>query len=338
MSLLGLFLACDRPGEPATESDTPVTGNSVPAPDGPAGRYFPAGAPWTEVVTGAAVDGDSEALIAHLQSVGWGLGRFQMEPSLDVLTATADTPHRDFLPVGGFYDPDCDAVPVPIPDGGHVEGEAGYACENDGDCHLLVVDDEARTLWEMWRADLRGDVFEGGCLAVWDLDRVYPPEGRGEQCTSADAAGYPIAPLLATADEVATGEVAHALRFILPNDRIRDGEYVHPATHATNADGGGAESLPYGARLRLRADFDLGRIADVDAWPLVVALQTYGMFLADGGNVVLTVQSDVGTTAKWDELFEEGTHALVGIEPEDFEVLELGPSIPLTFDCVRNGY
>ena len=28
-----------------------------------------------------------------------------------------------------------------------------------------------------------GTRFFGGCLAVWDLSRVYPPSGRGEQCT-----------------------------------------------------------------------------------------------------------------------------------------------------------
>ena len=33
-----------------------------------------------------------------------------------------------------------------------------------------------------------------------------------------------------TADEVASGSVDHALRFILPNDRIRAEVYVHPAS------------------------------------------------------------------------------------------------------------
>lgn len=89
------------------------------------------------------------------------------------------------------------------------------------------------------------------------MDRVYPPSGRGEQCTSADAAGYPIAPLLFDADEVAAGSIDHAIRFILPNDRIRRGEYVHPATHGTPATRGPSDAPAYGTRLRLRADFPL---------------------------------------------------------------------------------
>jgi len=90
-----------------------------------------------------------------------------------------------------------------VPPGGALEGEEGYECRGDGDCHLIVVDRSRMKLFEMWRADIRGDAFRGGCLAVWDMTRVYPPSGRGEQCTSADAAGFPIAPLLFDADEVA---------------------------------------------------------------------------------------------------------------------------------------
>ena len=96
----------------------------------------------------------------------------------------------------------------------------------------------------MWRADIRGGTatgtpFNGGCLAVWDLTRDYwqpatppAPFARGDQCTSADAAGYPIAALLFSADDVAAGSLNHAIRFILPNDRIRKGAFVHPATHS----------------------------------------------------------------------------------------------------------
>ena len=60
-----------------------------------------------------------------------------------------------------------------------------YACESDGDCHLIVVAKHECRLYEMWRADKRGDAFSGGCLAVWDLDRDYPETGRGDFCTSA---------------------------------------------------------------------------------------------------------------------------------------------------------
>ncbi len=57
----------------------------------------------------------------------------------------------------------------------------------------------------------------------WNLpDQVYPPEGRGEQCTSADAASFPVAPLLFNAEAKCRPRCrqrspSHAIRFILPS-------------------------------------------------------------------------------------------------------------------------
>lgn len=334
-----LLIGCESTVDTA---DPAGTGDTDTADGGRSpGHYFPDDAPWTTPVTGAATDPASDTMIAALQASGWGPGvdRLQIDFSLEILGADADTPRREFEPTDDFYSPDCDHVPVPVPDGGNLEGEAGYACEGGGDCHLLVAAEDEGKLYEMWRADIRGPDFAGGCLAVWNMDEVYPADGRGDQCSSADAAGYPIAPLIFTADEVAGGEIDHALRFALPNEDIRDGEFFHPATHATNAGGGGASALPYGARLRLRADFDLERLADPDARVVAVALQTYGMVLADGGNIPLMAEADTRSTAKWADLFEDGSHALFGIEPADFEVVALeGEAIPLTFECERNGH
>jgi serine/threonine-protein kinase len=181
---------------------------------------------------------------------------------------------------------------------------------------------------------VRGDTFRGGCLAVWRMDRVYPPTGRGEQCTSADAAGYPMAPLLFDADEVAAGSVDHAIRFILPNDRIRRGEYVHPATHGTPATRGPSDAPPYGSRLRLRADFPLDTLPNPAARTVARAMQRYGMLLADGGQVALTARSDRFTRSKWAGLLEP--RDLQSIRPRDFEMVDAGARIPLTLDCVRN--
>lgn len=334
--LFALLVACASAPE-----DVDAVGDSAGLSDGgnrAAGHYFPDDAPWYTDVSSADTDVDSETLIAGLQGRGWGMGRLQIDFSLEVLSADKSTEMKSFSPTGDFYSPDCDDEAMPVPNGGNLEGESGYACDNGGDCHLLVSSEADGRLYEMWRADIRGETFNGGCLAVWDMEKTYPADGRGDQCTSADAAGYPISPMLFTADEVAAGEIDHAIRFALPNESIRDGEFFHPATHATNAGGGGADALPYGARLRLRSDFDMSRIADPDAQVVVRAMQTYGMFLADGGNVALMGRSDARTAAKWDTLFSEGSHALVGIEPEDFEVLALdGPAIPLTFQCARNG-
>ena len=223
---------------------------------------------------------------------------------------------------------------MPVPAGGALEAEEGYECRRDGDCHLIVVDRTRMKLFEMWRANIRGDRFDGGCLAVWNMARAYPPSGRGEQCTSADAAGYPIAPLLFTADEVAAGSIDHAIRFILPNARIRRGEYVRPATHGTRAATGPPDAPPYGTRLRLRSDFPMQRLPNDGARVVARAMQKYGMLLADGGNIALTARSDRSTRAKW--AGQLGSRDLDTIRPSDFEMVDGGKPIGLTLDCARN--
>jgi serine/threonine-protein kinase len=253
--------------------------------------------------------------------------------SIEVLEADAATPLRTFETTGDFYSPDCDEVPMPVPVGGALEGESGYECTTDGDCHLIVVHRPTMKLYEMWRANITGGTFYGGCLAVWDMTRVYPAEGRGDQCTSADAAGYPIAPLLFTADEVASGSVNHAIRFILPNARIRNGVYVHPATHSTSAATGGSGTPPYGARLRLRADYPLASLPNDGARAVAKGLQKYGMFLSDGGNIALTAQSDRLTTAKWSDHL--GSYDLSDLQVSDFEMVDGGSRVTYPGDCSR---
>jgi len=254
--------------------------------------------------------------------------------SIEVLEANATTPFRTFTPTGDFYSPDCDHVPFPVPPGGALEGESGYECTTDGDCHLIVVHRPTKTLYEMWRANIVGPSFMGGCGAVWDLTRAYPATLRGDQCTSADAGGFPIAAMLFSADEVASGAINHAIRFILPNSRMRAGVYVRPASHAGGPTGG--PSLPpYGVRFRLRSDFPLASLPTEGARVIARALQRYGMILSDGGNIALTAQSDRFTTHKWTEVGVD-TRALQAIQVSDMEVVGMGTPITLTYDCVRN--
>ncbi len=305
---------------------------TVDEPVAPGNDYFPRGAVWYQDVSAAALDPQSAQAIAWLQNAGgWGLGRMQIDFSIEVLTASDSTPLRSFVPTSDHFSPDCDFDPVPVPAGGALEGETGYECESDGDCHLIVAQRSQNRLFEMWRANIVGGTFYGGCLAVWDMSRVYGPEGRGENCTSADAAGYPIAPLLFTADEVASGEITHAIRFILPNSRIRNGVYVHPATHSTGAASAPSPAPPYGARFRLRADYPLASLPNEAARVVARALQRYGMFLADGGNVALTAQSDRFTTAKWSGLL--GSRDLQAIQVSDFQMVAGGARIVYTGDC-----
>jgi serine/threonine-protein kinase len=319
----------------AADSGVDVVSDVGDTSGGEVGPWFTTEMAWDRPVDGLAAHADSEAMIEALaERGGWGnSNRFQVDFSIRVLEHDGSG-LRTFVPTDEFYEPDCDEVAVPVPAGGALEGESGYACESDGDCHLIVRDRSTDRLFEMWRANIVGDDFWGGCLAVWDLAATYPPSLRGEGCTSADAAGLPIAPLLFTADEVAAGQINHAIRFILPNSRIAHRQYVRPATHATGAASAQENGMPYGVRLRLREDYPVDDLPSAGARVVARALQRYGMILADGGQIALTAMSDADATASWEGLL--GPRDLAALGVTDFEVVDMGSRFDWTGDCERN--
>jgi serine/threonine-protein kinase len=301
-------------------------------------QLFPPGAPWNQAVDGAPLDAESDAIISYLQTNHTSSSRFQITFDFNVLFADANTPHRAFSATSDFFSPDCDPAPVPVPASGRLEGESDYACASNGDCHLTVVDSSTCRLHELWRANLAGGTstgtFTSGCQAIWDLSSVPPPTERGDFCTSADAAGLPIVPLVFTADEVAAGTVDHAIRFILPNSLIRAHVFVRPGTHSPPATSGGSTAPPYATRVRLKASKDISTLS-TGAQVIARALKKYGMILADGGNVTFTAATDALTAHKWSAV-GVSSGSLKGLSWSDFEVVDLGTRIDArTGDCMR---
>jgi serine/threonine-protein kinase len=298
--------------------------------------YFPSGSIWTQDISHAPLDPQSSTMINWLADAGgWGHGRMQVDFGIRVLQTNSTTPKVTFHKGPGFYNADSDVVSeIPLPVGGGMEAESGYQCDiQKNDCHLIVVDRSHSMLYEAYQANFADNMLTAQSLVVWDLNRVYPPSGRGDQCTSADAAGFPIAPLLFNADELASGSINHAIRFILPNPRIRAKVFVHPATHA-GAPRGPITAPPYGAHFRLKASYDLSQLKPA-ARVVARAMQKYGMFLSDGGGIALTAQNDADTTAKYADI-GFGPRDLQALKVTDFEVIDGGTSIHLTNDCVRN--
>jgi len=314
-------------------TDDPGTGVDVSALTSTPGPYFATSMFFNRDISTAGKSSNSDTIINALNKAGgWGNGNvIQIDFALDVLNATSTTPKKTWTENADFYNPDCDHVAMPVPAVGNIEDETGYACTGDGDCHLIVWDPTGKKLYEMFRANIT-TTFEGGCQAVWDATKTWTSSLRGEQCTSAEAGGMPIAPLLFTADEVAAGHIDHAIRFILPNNRIRKGVYVHPATHAT-ATSGPSNGPMYGVNFRLRPDYPVSSLPK-GAQVVARAMQKYGMYLADGGNIALTAQSDKHTTHKWAGLL--GSHDLAALKVTDFQVISHGAAIPWTDNCSRN--
>ncbi len=320
---------------------------------------FPPNAVWNQDISAADLHPQSQSQIDRLAALGgFGLGRMQIDFSFHVVHAPAGAPTRTIVdyPFDNYYSPDCEDLgsTMPVPANAAIEGQADLSCDNaNEDCHLLVV--QGSRLYEAYHANAGGATgLEAQCMVVWDLNIVYPPQGRGDNCTSADAAGFPIAALLWNADEVFAamqqpdGDLGHAIRFILPNPRMANDPavgglagrlYVRPASHAGSPQGP-SDSVAYGSRLRLRADFPLTGYSPA-AQVVLRTMMRYGIVLADGGTIALTAESDRYTTHNWSELgitsqtfFQ--TPGAQAPAVADFRVIDTGPRIAENFDCVRS--
>jgi hypothetical protein len=229
-----------------------------------------------------------------------------------------------FGAIDSATDPDTCVSPcpatAPIPSYAPIEGYAASGLLQDGDMHVLIVQQPGggnpASLWEMWVGAYSGGSspsWSDGSNARWaNIGNtgagayVMLPQGVG----SSDAAGLPVAPLLLTADEVIgtgtpaapNGVVQHPVRFTLDSTL---GTYVWPATAQAGAGYcvGGYEdqhalisqlapptscNFPYnpmGEIYRLKASVPNPACAATSPQTAVIiqGLRDYGMILADNG-------------------------------------------------------
>lgn len=171
------------------------------------------------------------------------------------------------------YDDQSDPGPYPIPANPPIEG----GTNGDGDRHILLVDEDDCVLYELFAAYPQEDgTWQAGSGAIFDLSSHAL---RPDTWTSADAAGLPILPGLLRYDEVASGEIRHAIRFTAPETR---NSYLWPARHQAS-DLTGSEYPPMGLRFRLRADYPVGDYSP-QIQVILRAMQKYGIILADNGS------------------------------------------------------
>ena len=238
---------------------------------------FPVDNAWNQDISGASVDPNSDALINFIGA------STPMHPDFGAGLYGGSTIGIPYVVVSGSpfvnihftaYGSESDPGPMPVPHNAPIEG---YPHPGNGDRHVLVLDRDNCWLYELYHSYPQKDgSWNADSAAVWDL---LNDEQRPYTWTSADAAGLPVFPGLARYDEVASGQIQHALRFTLQYSRQA---FTPPASHwaptSTNA-----LAAPMGMRLRLKASYDISSFPP-QSKVILAALKQYGMIMADNGS------------------------------------------------------
>lgn len=203
------------------------------------------------------------------------------------------------------YASESDPNPYLIPSNPLIEGNP----DGNGDRHILVLDSGACRLYELYAAHREGSDWYAGSGAIYDLSSHAL---RPDTWTSADAAGLPMLPGLVRYDEVASGEIRHAIRFTSNTSRAA---HIWPARHhaAYHAQ---TNSPPMGLRVRLKAAYDISGFAP-EVRVILQAMKTYGLILADnGGSWYISGVPD----ARWDD--DTLVSQFEQVHGSDFEVVD----------------
>lgn len=205
------------------------------------------------------------------------------------------------------YGDESDPGPYRIPLTARIEGGSA----SDGDRHTIGVDVDSCRLYELYRAFPVGGAWHADSGTNWDLRSNAL---RPENWTSADAAGLAIFPGLARYDEVASGQITHALRFTVQRSQKA---HIWPATHHASSSTD-PNRPPMGLRLRLKASYDLSRFHG-QARVILQALRTYGMIVADNGSSWFVSGA---TDPRWDDTDLDQLKTVPG---SAFEAVDTGP-------------
>jgi hypothetical protein len=297
-----------------TGSSTNSDSCSATLADANAIMVFPADNSWNLDISTQPTDSNSDQIIATFSNsslkADFGSGLWQGAPIGIPFVVVCGNQQK--TPVtfranayDGNYGDQSDPGPYAIPLNAPIEGNS------QGDSHVIAVDKDHGILYELYNASVNGGQWEASSGAIFNLesDQLRPADW-----TSADAAGLPLFPGLVRYDEVLKGKISHAIRFTLTSSNTAP-YYISPARHKVNSSGG-VYSLPFGAKLRLKKDFDISTFPD-HLQVILQAMKTYGLILADiGSNLYISGAPD----ERWDndELQELGKIKATNLEVIQF--------------------
>lgn len=313
-AVIYFLLACKKNGSGEITPDPPVdtvppVGGTCTATKAAAENVmiFPADNPWNQDIAALDIDPYNSQIIAGFASyvikADFGSGLWENVPiGIPYITVCGSQPKIPVIFTD--YGDESDAGPYPIPLTAPIEGNG------NGDAHVIAVDIEKGMLYELFNAHVNGGQWNASSGAIFNLKTNTL---RTDGWTSADAAGLPIFPGLVRYDEIVKGVIDHSIRFTLNSSLVKPA-YIHPARHKVNSSGG-QYSLPFGARIRLKAGFNISGYSATNQI-ILKAMKKYGLILADiGSNLYISGAPD----QRWNN---DDLRKLGQLHGSDFEVVK----------------
>ena len=247
-------------------------------------RLYPPNNAWNVRVDTLPVHPNSDAYITHMQGAtrklhaDWGNNPSDYYGIPFAVVSGSQTKTTVVFGDEAAEESDPGPYPLPLPNP-PIEGAPGA----DGDRHVLMLDKDNCILYELfyvWPPNTPGynetpnwTAYSG---AIFDLKRN---DMRTDGWTSADAAGLAILPGLVRYEDVAAGEIEHAIRMTASGTQ---NTYVWPASH--HAGVSGTTRPPMGQRFRLKASYVIPATFSIESQRILRALKKYGAIIADNGS------------------------------------------------------
>jgi hypothetical protein len=313
------------------------------------GRFFAANSPWNTEIDGLPTDSSSARMLqlaGERRAVREAKGRDGTETIVRRVTKGLYVNTEAWAPLIVEANTDgsevtnlvcrqskCGSTDPKVPDSLAIPANTTPDPRYDG--WLSVIDSEAGIGYDFWRARRQSDDSISYQYAkAWTLDGPgfsNPVSVDPERAPGARGSGLPLFAGLIGSEEASQGRINHALAISVPGLARRN--FVQPAS-VTDGNGAG-DSLPAGARIRLRANVtaDDRDLADNDgdgrrdvkltaarrrsAESILVALRQYGAIVVDRA-AVPTLYAPRGTSSQ----IIQGPE-LSWLTLEDFEVIDL---------------
>jgi hypothetical protein len=277
---------------------------------------FKTGSAYNKVVTGAAVDPHSADYIKSVVQAGDTYSFYASTGVEQINLANNNTPMVTVQQKVQYHQ-----FPAKYP------WQSSFYIEPLGDHHAMVVQTQSCRVYEAYDTTYAYGTLSAYSGANWNMKDRFVPLQPGNP--SSMASGLSLFAGMVKWEDYQSGSITHALNWDGIQHTVAQYDFVKPASDAEGLPFYGSSSyqLPYGARLRLKASFNMSGWGP-QATMVGNAMKTYGIFLSDtgsnGNGIYFANAADGSDPWSWSDL-----NALSNVHISDFDVVKL-PAIQST--------